>query len=238
MFYAVQFKFKTLLEQKLQSQITVERNSHKKPNFGGCWRKSWMKMLHPWKTVQFSDEMRWLLTVPCGSTVSNFENYHFRNYFTPPTFPFSGRRGCSKMPFIRTLRVNDERSTLRLHFVLMLTVISTRERFRAPSPGEHRIKIQDRERCGEKKASGWAFLLLSNVLVGVAWGWLRKILSQTPKRKLFLFSVSFSRTPAKVSTEIIQMLEITSLDFIPVMNTSQLKLSAMKFNHDLSFTED
>lgn len=111
------------------------------------------------------------------------------------------------------------------------------KRFRAPTSGEHRIKIQDRKRCGEKSFRDRAFLLLFNVLVGVARGWWRKILSQTPKKKFFLFSVLFHAHRHRLS-EIIQMLEITSLDFIPVMNTSQLKLSRWYSTTILSFTED
>lgn len=98
------------------------------------------------------------------------------------------------------------------------------KRFRAPSSGEHRIKIQDRKRCGEKSFRDRAFLLLFNVLVGVARVTKKNSLTNTEKETFSIFR-PFSRTPPRVSSEIIQMLEITSLDFIPVMNTSQLKLS-------------
>lgn len=234
MFLCRLIQIQNTFRTKLKSQITVRRNSLKNPlrwlpakvlneNASSLKNRAIFR-----RDAMIADCALWQYRQQLRKTII-FETTSLL------TFPFSERTGIFENAFHSHIASQWWKVDAPASLCFDADSDFHTRKGSGPSPGEHRIKIQDRKRCGEKKLPRLSFSASFQCFGGRGRGWSRKILSQPPKRRLFLFSVSFSRTPVKARSEIIQMLEITSLDFIPVMNTSQLKLSPMKFNHDFEF---
>lgn len=124
---AFNLNLKSLLELKLETQITVQWISLK-TNISMVAGESpeWKCYIRKNCAIFRRDPM--IADCALRQNRQQIRKLSFSKLLYSWLFHFPSEGGFSKMPFIRTLRVNDERSTLRLHFVLMLTPISTREK--------------------------------------------------------------------------------------------------------------